>query len=63
MAEATMIKLRWFNSLLEMDVGDRPVTQIAPVELLATIKKIEKQGNHETAKRVRAFAARIFAMP
>jgi integrase len=60
MAEATMIKLRWFNSLLERDVGYRPVTEIEPVELLTAIKKIEKLGNHETAKRVRAFAARVF---
>ena len=60
MAEATMIKLRWFNSLLEADVGSRPVSEIQPVELLAAIKKIEKAGNHETAKRVRAFAARVF---
>lgn len=60
MAEATMIKLRWFNSLLEKDVGHRPVAEIEPVELLAAVKKIEKLGNHETAKRVRAFAARVF---
>ena len=60
MADATMIKLRWFNSLLEKDVGQRPVTEIEPVELLTAIKKIETQGNHETAKRVRAFAARVF---
>jgi integrase len=60
MADATMIKLRWFNSLLEKDVGYRPVTEIEPMELLAAIKKIEKLGNHETAKRVRAFAARVF---
>ncbi|ESQ79144.1 tyrosine-type recombinase/integrase [Asticcacaulis benevestitus] len=60
MAEATMIKLRWFNSLLEKDIGPRPVTEIEPVELLTAIKKIEKLGNHETAKRVRAFAARVF---
>jgi len=53
MADATMIKLRWFNSLLEKDVGQRPVTEIEPVELLTAIKKIEKLGNHETAKRVR----------
>ncbi|MCR6659296.1 MAG: site-specific integrase [Asticcacaulis sp.] len=55
-----MTKLRWFNSLLEKDVGYRPVTAIEPVELLAAIKKIEGLGNHETAKRVRAFAARVF---
>ncbi|CAL4866074.1 Prophage integrase IntS [Asticcacaulis sp. MM231] len=60
MAEATMIKLRWFNSLLEKDIGPRPVAEIEPVELLVAIKKIEKLGNHETAKRVRAFAARVF---
>ncbi|CAM3276666.1 tyrosine-type recombinase/integrase [Asticcacaulis taihuensis] len=60
MAEATMIKLRWFASLLEKDMGTRPVSDIEPVELLNAIKKIERAGNNETAKRVRAFAARVF---
>lgn len=60
MAGATMIKLRWFASLLQKDMGSRPVSEIEPVELLTAIKKIEKLGNHETAKRVRAFAARVF---
>lgn len=60
MAEATMIKLRWFASLLEKDMGSRSVSDIEPVELLSAIKKIERAGNNETAKRVRAFAARVF---
>lgn len=60
MAEATMVKLRWFASLLDKDMGSRPVSEIEPIELLSAIKKIERAGNNETAKRVRSFAARVF---
>jgi integrase len=60
LAEATLKKARWFTSLLQKGIGDRPIGEIEPLEVLALLKKIEKQGNHETAKRTRAFAARVF---
>lgn len=60
LAEATLVKTRWFLSLLEPAIGKRPISEIEPFEILAVLKAIEKQGNHETAKRVRAFAARVF---
>lgn len=41
-------------------MGDRPITEIEPHELLALLKQQEKKGNLETAKRTRAFASRVF---
>lgn len=41
-------------------VGHRPITEIEPRELLALIKRQEKKGNLETAKRTRSFASRVF---
>lgn len=56
----TIKKSRWILSLLEPKLGRRPVSEIEPYELLAVLKEIEKRGTHETAKRMRAFAARVF---
>jgi integrase len=57
---ATLSKARWFAFQLEDSIGKRPVSDIEPFEVLATLKNIEKRGNYETAKRVRAFASRVF---
>lgn len=60
LAETTVTKARWFLSILNDDIGSRPMSEIEPYELLTSLKKIEKLGNNETAKRVRAFADRVF---
>ncbi|WP_035422961.1 tyrosine-type recombinase/integrase [Asticcacaulis benevestitus] len=60
LAETTVTKAKWFLSILEADIGKRPMSEIEPHEILASLKKIEKLGNNETAKRVRAFADRVF---
>ncbi len=59
LAERTKSKTRWLAAQLE-ELNKRPVTEIEPYEVLTILKKIERRGNHETAKRVRAFAARVF---
>ena len=60
LADATLVKARWFLSLLDTALGRRPVAEIEPAEVLTVLKEIEKKGNHETAKRTREFAARVF---
>ena len=55
-AEATLTKARWFRDLLDRDIGHRPVTEIAPFELLTALRKIEGRGRLESAQRARAFA-------
>lgn len=60
LAEATLLKARWFASLLRPAIGKLPVAEISPHELLATLKKIEAAGHRETARRLRSFASRVF---
>lgn len=58
--EITTGKARWLLSLLEPDLGKRPVAEIEPFELLAVLKKVEATGRLETAKRLLAFTGRVF---
>jgi integrase len=59
-AAVTIKKTRWLFSLMEGDLGHRPVANIMPAELLATLQKVEKKGHLETARRMRSLASRIF---
>jgi integrase len=58
--DITTVKARWLLALLESGVGERPIAEIEPYELLAVLKRIELSGRHETAKRLLAFAGRVF---
>ncbi len=60
MAPATRKKTYWLLSLLERDMGNRAVAEIEPFEVVAALKKIEKRGTFESAKRARSFASRVF---
>ncbi len=60
LAARTTAKTRWLFSLIEPDLGKRPITEIKPFEVLTALKKIERRGNHETAMRLRAFSSRVF---
>lgn len=59
-APATIAKLNWAREWLQPAIGHRPVDQVEPHELLAVLRKQERKGNLETAKRTRAFASRVF---
>lgn len=56
----TVNKSRWLLSLLEPKIGGRPVAEISPAELLDALLVIEAKGHHETARRMRSLAGRIF---
>jgi integrase len=49
---------------LEIDifphVGNRPINEKAPIELLETIKRIEKRGANETARRALQICGQVF---
>lgn len=60
LAPATLKKSRWFLDLLRPSIGQRPIAEITPQELLAALRKIEKKGHRETAKKSRSFASRVF---
>lgn len=59
-APATLLKARWFLSLLEPAIGPMPVREVDPQMLLAALRKLEAKGNYETAKKARSFASRVF---
>lgn len=60
LAPATIKKSRWFLQLLDAAIGHRPIAEITPQELLAALRKIEKKGHRESAKKARSFASRVF---
>ncbi len=60
LSEATISKSKWFLRLLASDVGKLPVDGVGPQLLLGALKKIEAKGHHETAKKARSFAGRVF---
>ncbi|GGO89777.1 tyrosine-type recombinase/integrase [Stakelama pacifica] len=60
LAEPTLVKLRWFVTLLGADFGKRPVAEITPQELLHELRKHERRGRLETANLLRSFASRVF---
>lgn len=60
LADATISKARWFLQLLKPSVGRIPIADIQPQDLFSALKKIEKAGHRETAKRLRSFSSRVF---
>lgn len=59
-AAVTIKKTRWLLSLMEADLGNRPIIEITPADLLETLQKVEAKGHLETARRMRSFAGRVF---
>ena len=41
-------------------LGDRPVSEIKPPELLAVLRRIENRGAHDTAQRAKQVAGQVF---
>lgn len=58
-SDATTQKANWLLDQLK-PIWTFPVTDIKPVDLLAALKRVEAQGKHETARRCRSFAGRVF---
>lgn len=60
LAPSTITKTRWFLDLLKPAIGRRPIDEITPLELLGVLKKVERKGHRETAKKTRSFCSRVF---
>src|SRR5690606_12989234 len=58
-ATATISKANWLLEQLA-PVSKRSIGDLKPVEMLAALKRIEARGKHETARRCRSFASRVF---
>ena len=59
-ADGTIVKANYFLDKLAPAIGNRPIHEIEPFEVLAPLKRLEATGKHETAKKCRSFAGRVF---
>lgn len=59
-AEATLTKNKWLLEHAYPQIGGRPVGAIKPAEVLAVLKRVEKRGRLETARRLRAMTGAVF---
>ena len=58
-ADTTTTKANWLLEQLAPIAG-RAIADLKPIDVLAALKRIEAKGKHETARRCRSFASRVF---
>lgn len=58
-ADTTTSKANWLLEQLSPIAG-QAIADVKPIEVLAALKRIEAKGKHETARRCRSFASRVF---
>lgn len=59
-ADATLTKKRWLLSMAKAELGGLPIAEITASEILIPLRKVESQGNYETARRLRAVIGQVF---
>lgn len=59
-ADGTLEKFDWLLTFANKDLGKRPIADISAAEILATLRKVEKRGRLETAKRLRSVIGQVF---
>ena len=59
-AESTLDKNRWLLEDLAAPLASRPVADIHPAEILDILKRIEKSGRRDTARRLRGTMGSVF---
>jgi hypothetical protein len=61
-AETTKAKVRWLLTEVAAPIASRPVTEITSAELFELLKRVERSGRRETAKRLRATISAVFRL-
>jgi integrase len=59
-SEATLSKNRWLLEDLATPLAARPIAEIVPAEILDILKRVEKSGRRETARRLRGALGSVF---
>ncbi|MBB4615332.1 integrase [Novosphingobium taihuense] len=59
-SERTTDKQQWLLKLLDRTIGQRPVAEIQPFEMLEAVRKYETTGRTEAAHRALQFASQVF---
>lgn len=57
-----MDKHRWLLTSLASSLADRPVAEITPAEVLDLLRKVERSGRRETARKLRADIGAVFRL-
>ena len=60
LAETTLVKNRWLLQVLAAPLAHRPIAEIMPIEVLDLLKRIEKSGRRETARKLRGMIGGVF---
>ena len=61
-ASVTVDKHRWLLLDVASSIAQRPIADITSAELLDLLKRVEKTGRRETAKRLRATMSTVFRL-
>ncbi len=61
-AEATIAKNKWLLEDLAAPLSNRPIAEITAAEILDLLKRIEKSGRRETARRLRGIMGAVFRL-
>lgn len=59
-APATAARCEYLLSLLDSSIGKMPIHEIEPIDALSAIRKIEKRGKLESARRTLQLAGAVF---
>jgi integrase len=59
-APSTVSKNKWLLEDLASSLSKRPIADITPVEILELLKRIEKSGRRDTARRLRGTIGTVF---
>lgn len=61
-AKPTLGKNKWLLEEVAAPLASRPIMEITPAELLDLLKRIERSGRRETARRLRATISAVFRL-
>jgi integrase len=61
-APATLAKNKWLLEDLAAPLANRPIAEITAAEILDLLKRIEKTGRRETARRLRGVIGTVFRL-
>jgi integrase len=61
-SQSTITKIEWLFGLANPTLGNRPITEIKPIEILNVLREIEDKGNYETATRLRSTISEVFRL-
>ncbi len=62
LAVSTLSKIRWMLQNLAGSLTPRPIADVTPAEVLDILKKVEKSGRRETARKLRGEIGRVFRL-